>query len=561
VLFIVLIVGAVIAYRRPHSPVRVAEMKTIRLTNNGDVMAGAISPDGKYVAYSLARRGGGSLWLKQIATGTTINLRSPADVYYLQVAFSPDGNHIYYGGGGAALNQLPVLGGEPTQIATGADCFAISPDAKFVAVRRLNVALSEYSIAIVAVDHSSERVVLRRRYPEVIGTGLSWSSDRTLAFFGANVDREDGAFLSELDVTNGEVKRITRIDWPGRHWFRSWTSLVAIPDGSGWIISNIEAIHPQPMWLVPRAGSPRRITSDVASYSRVTITADGGTIAACRADSSSNVWIVPTDASAPERALTTGPGNLFGRGGARWLSDSEVMFTDAADGKVLLRAFSITSGAMRELTSSVMTYRFAISPDRTKIAFLSDTTGSTEVWTSNIDGRNARQLSHDLVLPAAPSWFPDSRSVAYASGGKVSAIWKRSIDQQQPIRLTNVPATNPEISPDGTLLLCRLQVAETSKVTLLGAAGDVAPRYFDFHHYSGAGTRWMPDQTAYLTVDTRDGVQNIFMQPVGGGEPRQITHFQSRGTIFDFDISRDGKRIVLSRDEPSDDMVLIRDFR
>src|SRR2546426_543870 len=83
-------------------------------------------------------------------------------------------------------------------------------------------------------------------------------------------------------------------------------------------------------------------------------------------------------------------------------------------------------------------------------------------------------------------------------------------DQQQPIRLTNVPATNPEISPDGTLLLCRLQVAETSKVTLLGAAGDVAPRYFDFHHYSGAGTRWMPDQTAYLTVDTRDGVQNIF---------------------------------------------------
>ena len=143
----------------------------------------------------------------------------------------------------------------------------------------------------------------------------------------------------------------------------------------------------------------------------------------------------------------------------------------------------------------------------------------------------------------------------------MSAIWKRSIDQQQPIRLTNVPATNPEISPDGTLLLCRLQVAETSKVTLLGAAGDVAPRYFDFHHYSGAGTRWMPDQTAYLTVDTRDGVQNIFIQPVGGGEPHQITHFQSRGTIFDFDISRDGKRIVLSRDEPSDDMVLIRDFR
>ena len=71
----------------------------------------------------------------------------------------------------------------------------------------------------------------------------------------------------------------------------------------------------------------------------------------------------------------------------------------------------------------------------------------------------------------------------------------------------------------------------------------------------------MPDQTAYATADTRDGVQNLFLQPIRGGEARQITHFQSRGTIFDFDVSRDGKLIVLSRREPADDMVLIRDFR
>ena len=245
------------------------------------------------------------------------------------------------------------------------------------------------------------------------------------------------------------------------------------------------------------------------------------------------------------------------------MSDGEVLFTDVADQKLLLRAINIDTGAIRELTAAVLPWRFSLSPDRSRMAFISDANGFTEVWTSGIDGRDAKQLSDDLVLPGTPSWFPDGRSVAYASGGKVSAIWKRSIDQPRAIRLTNVPATNPEISPDGKQLLCRLQTSKpgTWSIALLNVAGDVPPRYFDYRHYSGAGTRWLPDSEAYATVDTRDGVQNIFVQPIRSGEPRQITHFQSRGIIFDFDISRNGKRIVLSRRVPADDMFLIRDFR
>jgi Tol biopolymer transport system component len=572
VILLIVILGTLIASRCLRTPVRATAMKTVRLTHTGNVTAGAISPDGKYIAYSTWERGGGSLWLKQIATGTTMRLRAPSPANYLpQIAFSPDGNYIYYSqadvqnpGLSGSLNELPILGGEPRQVAAGGvDCFAISPDGKSAVVRRLNFSVNEYSIAVVSVDHGSERVVLRRRYPEVIGTALSWSSEQAVVFFGANVDREDRPFLSELDLTNGQVKPITKIDWPGRHWFRAPTSLVAVPDGSGWIVSNIPSFSATQIWLVLRNGAPRQITSDVASYSTVTMTADGRTIAACHADPSTNLWIASADGSAPEHAVTAGVGNAYGIGGARWLSDAEVMFTDAAEGKALLRSLNITTGTMRELTSGVVTWRFAISPDRSHLAFISDASGFTEVWTSGIDGGNARQLSHDLAVPSAPSWFPDSRSVAYASAGKVSAAWKRSIDQHQAVRLTNAPASIPEISPDGTSLLCHLEVAApgTWKTALLNIAGNGRPRYFDFPRFAGPGIRWMPDQTAYTFVDEFDGVQNIFMQPIRGGKPRPITHFQSRGETEDFDVSRDGKRIVLSRREPADDMVLIRDFR
>ncbi|HEV8659298.1 MAG TPA: protein kinase [Thermoanaerobaculia bacterium] len=561
VMLLLLIVVAVVAYRRLRPPAHTATMRITRLTNSGNVAYGAISPDGKYVVYTTAERGGWTLWLRQVASGTTVRLRAPGGGIYSQIGFSPDSNYVYYMAG-PSLNELPILGGEPRQIAARGDRFAISPDGKSVVIRRENPALSEYTLTIASMEHGSERVVLRRRYPDVIGTGLSWSSVRVVDFFEANVDRDDRPFLSELDLTTNQVRPISKIDWPGRHWFRATTSLVALPDGSGWIISNVDVIQPPQVWLIARDGAPRQITSDLASYTGLTMTADGSTIAARRSDPSTNLWIVPSDGSTAERALTTGVGNAYGAGGARWMSDAEVLFSDVSDGKVLLRALNIAAGTMRELTTDVMTWRFAVSSDRNRLAFISDATGFTEVWTSRIDGKQARQLTHELVQPTAPSWFPDNRTLAYASAGRVSAVWKRTIDQPKAIRLTDVPATIPEIAPDGKSFLCRVRTAESGvwKTALLDLAGNAPPRYFDIPVSNvPSGLRWMRDETAYVCAETLDGAPNIFVQPIRGGEPRQITHFQ-RGIIFDYDVSRDGKSIVLSHREPADDMVLMRDF-
>ena len=66
-----------------------------RLTQNGRVQGVAISPDGRYVAY--ARREGDeeSLWLRQVATRSDLQLL-PTGTGFHGLTFSPDGSYIYF---------------------------------------------------------------------------------------------------------------------------------------------------------------------------------------------------------------------------------------------------------------------------------------------------------------------------------------------------------------------------------------------------------------------------------------------------------------------------------
>ncbi|MEY2395907.1 MAG: eukaryotic-like serine/threonine-protein kinase, partial [Acidobacteriaceae bacterium] len=71
-------------------------MQISKLTENGVAIDGAISPDGRYVA-CVKRGERQSLWVKQIATGSEVQVVAPAPGYFLfRPTFSPDGNYIYY---------------------------------------------------------------------------------------------------------------------------------------------------------------------------------------------------------------------------------------------------------------------------------------------------------------------------------------------------------------------------------------------------------------------------------------------------------------------------------
>src|SRR5262249_17880406 len=57
-------------------------MKITRLTSSGKARTAAISPDGKYVVYSLDDAGKQSLWVRQVATNSNVQIIPPDDVIF-----------------------------------------------------------------------------------------------------------------------------------------------------------------------------------------------------------------------------------------------------------------------------------------------------------------------------------------------------------------------------------------------------------------------------------------------------------------------------------------------
>jgi serine/threonine protein kinase len=68
------------------------------------------------------------------------------------------------------------------------------------------------------------------------------------------------------------------------------------------------------------------------------------------------------------------------------------------------------------------------------------------------------------------------------------------------------------------------------------------------------------DGRAIIYFVTRNGVSNLWAQPVDGAAPKQLTNFPS-DRIFWFDFSRDGKQLALSRGTMTSDVVLISNFK
>ena len=71
--------------------------------------------------------------------------------------------------------------------------------------------------------------------------------------------------------------------------------------------------------------------------------------------------------------------------------------------------------------------------------------------------------------------------------------------------------------------------------------------------------KWAPDARGlcYLAGD----LQNVWLQPLDGTTPRQLTHFSDTRPIADYAWSRDGKRLATLRGTPANDVVLFKGLK
>ena len=64
----------------------------------------------------------------------------------------------------------------------------------------------------------------------------------------------------------------------------------------------------------------------------------------------------------------------------------------------------------------------ALSPDGTRVAFISSLNGHADLWVQAVDGSGLKSLTNDPAANAWPVWSPDGKSIMYSSGGRESMI-------------------------------------------------------------------------------------------------------------------------------------------
>ena len=550
----------------PAAPGRQTQMT--RLTNSGRVVAAAISPDGKYLVHAAYEADEQSLWVKQVATGTLTQIAARAPVYYHNLAVSRDGDYVYYVSSTRAepnvgdLYQMPLLGGTPRRVASDIEfTFSLSPDGTRVVFRRFNAFDREHRVTIAGIDSGEEEIIVRRGYP-AFADRPAWSPDgNVISFIGGDWRSPK---IEHFDLRTRAIKRQPTPNWPALGPI-SW-----MPDGSGLLVTVYDRESPPQIWFLAPDGEARKITSDLDAYVSVSATADASTLAAVRDETDSNIWTLDLERTARPgnaalRPVTTGLGNYFGGNGVGWLSDREVFYTVVMEKMPTYVAMPADgSGLPRRVIHGIAVWSPVVSPDGSRIAFVSDKSGSPEIWISDASGGNARQLTR-VGRAGIPSFMPDGRSIVFVSGGQKQVAWRIGVDGGAPQQITFTPTSGALVSPDGRWLLCRLRASDRkgplwrTAVLPLDASGP--PRFFSVPAYGGPiRLQWHPSGRSFTFLDSKEGLMNIWLQDIDGGPPRQVTFFDS-GLIFNFAWSHDGRKLVLSRGEPRSDAVLIRNFR
>jgi serine/threonine protein kinase len=548
-------------------PAPFQQIEITQLTNVAKVTTVAISPDGKYVAYSIDESGesemslrfGGhwkeSLWIKQVRGGE-VQILPAEEVTYLGLTFSRDGDQLYFvrreikdASRLGFLYKISALGGAAERLIADVDsAVTLSPDGGRLAFLRFSSKLEEWALMVADEHGGGERKLAIRKYP-VDFHRVAWSPDgATIAALVAGNGRDTAV---EVSAEGGPERTLTAHDWA---WIRD---LAWISDGAGLLIAA--AVRPsqpvQLLYLPSKTGATQTVTNDFSDYFSVSLTKDSRTLATVQENWAYDVWVGPQPNPDNAKPITSG-----GRSGySTWAPDDRIIYGKYSNMGNSLMAADPDGHNQTEIVPGFGDYFFQASPDGHFIVFVSYRSGPPHLWRVDIDGNNPKQLTDSpLDTWEPPDCSPDGKWVIYAKLGTEKGIWKVSMDGGIPIRLTDAQANSPVVSRDGRMIAYLTQQGPAKKmVAIMPFNGGTPLEYFDIDTRE---VRWSHDGRSLIYMKDEGGAVNLWNQPIAGGRATQISHFRS-DQILEFDLSNDGRWLSMDRGRSSKDIVLIRQRR
>lgn len=406
-------------------------------------------------------------------------------------------------------------------------------------------------------DGSGTQVLATRNEPEAfwnipIAGGLgsfapAWSPDgTTLAVFGGR--RPFKGQVVFIDIRTGSQNAVDfgpALPGVALAWLDSGTVLLSALDRSS---------APLQLWLLSYPQREfSRLTNDLSQYVGVSLTANRSELVTARSEASFSIWTSDATAARWTETVSTrpvkGPIGL----GVRWLGD-DLIFPSSASGAWALERWRASTRTTEILAPSAGAPQ--VSRDGSTIVFFDYDAG--ELWKMDADGRNKVLVGRGN---ANHRITPDGRQITFidTAAGSPPAVRIRPIDgagEAREITADRVRQGGALVSPDGQWIAYAAFDDQNRPATAVcDLATCASKRTFSL------GSVWTPDSQGLAYVDPRTR-SDLWVQPLDGGPPRQLTHFPADGKMIqDFAWSGDGQRLAVARFSLTNNIVLFRGLK
>jgi Tol biopolymer transport system component len=522
-----------------------------------------VSRDGQFVAFLADHEGQMDVWVTQVGSGQSHNLtrgRAPELVNpsVRTLGFSPDGSLVTFwtrkqatsGGGDISICAVPTLGGQPKPYLEGVAEYDWSRDGSRLVYHTPGP--GDPLFVSDGTRRSDDRPIF------TAPTGLHshfplWSPDSAFIYFvqGSLPDKLD---IWRLRRSGGTPEQITfhngRVSYPVLLDRRTLLYLANDPDGSGPWLHSVD---------VERRIS-HRLTFGLDRYTSLAASADGHRLVATIANSRRTLWRLPlgdspAEASSAARISLTTSSGFSPRMGPNYL-----LYVSATDTSESIWKF--TNGTGAELWSGPGARILggpAITPDGRSIAFSVRQNGKTRLYVMQADGTNAHIVTDSLDLQGAPAWVPDGQSIiSAASDHGVPHLFRVPVDGRAPASLVQEYSVDPAWAPDGRFLIYSgPDIGTTFSVKAVTAEAVAHPLPSLTLTRGARHLAFLSGGRALVLLRGEIQHKNLWFIDLARGAERQLTNFTPDFDIRDFDISPDGREVVLERVQEHSDIVLL----
>ena len=360
-----------------------------------------------------------------------------------------------------------------------------------------------------------------------------WSPDANTLAYHSNASGNFDVWVKQLG--SGEALNRTA-DHPGIDQFPSWS-----PDGSQ-IAFWSDRDGGGYFTMSALAGQPRKVTT-ADRLGKAQWSADGerlGFINIVEAGDTTFDIVSLSSGEVESFALNVTRADIGGGGAisARWHSSSELVSYIVSSGWTTTRHPLMSMGLGGEshyvTDGTTLVWSPIWSPDGAYLYFVSNRTGVLDLWRRPIrpSGEPAgafEPLTTGMGLRTA-ALSPDGTRLAYSQGRRVANVWRVPLLRDRPAQWADAEQITfdqsliefVDISDDGSLLLFDSDRSGDGDIWTMELESREL-RQLTQHAEPDWNPRLSPDGTEVAFYSFRDGLRNVWVAPISGEAPEQIT--------------------------------------